>query len=202
MDDKAVDLQGPIALGVMCKAPWAGTSKTRLSPPLSREEAASLSRCFIADIAATVGSSCARLERSRLRYVHSSGSPWRVRRCGARRVRHAATTGDDLSERCANAIEDLPAQGCVGACLLNADSPTLPAVTLEAAIVGAASAGRSGSTRPGARRRLLSDRFETQCSGDVPLNPLEHWAGDGCYRGQSRRAWTGDRAIAGMVRCR
>ena len=32
-----------------------GTSKTRLSPPLSQEEAASLSRCFIADIAATVG---------------------------------------------------------------------------------------------------------------------------------------------------
>ena len=136
MDDKAVDLQGPIALGVMCKAPWAGTSKTRLSPPLSQEEAASLSRCFIADIAATVGALAPDLNaRGFVMFTppeaHGAFEVWRPP--GSACCHNGAIT----CECCANAIEDLTAQGCVGACLLNADSPTLPAVTLEAAIVAA-----------------------------------------------------------------
>jgi hypothetical protein len=135
MDDKAVDLQGPIALGVMCRAPWAGTSKTRLSPPLSQEEAASLSRCFIADIAATVGALAPDLNaRGFVMFTppEAHGAFEGVAPAGFGML---PQRGNNLSERCANAIEDLMAQGCVGACLLNADSPTLPAVTLEAAIV-------------------------------------------------------------------
>ena len=56
MDEGPSDLVGSIALGIMCKAPSAGTSKTRLSPPLSRDEAAALARCFIADVANVVAS--------------------------------------------------------------------------------------------------------------------------------------------------
>jgi rSAM/selenodomain-associated transferase 1 len=132
--DEGSDLPGSIALGIMCKAPSAGTTKTRLSPPLSRDEAAELSRCFIADVANVVG-----------------GLPPELGVCGflvftpseAERAFEGLLPGgfgllpqrgEDLSERCANALEDLLAQGCAGACLLNSDSPTLPTAPLEAAV--------------------------------------------------------------------
>ena len=134
MNDKACDHQGPIALGVMCKAPTAGISKTRLSPPLCRDEAAWLSRCFIADVAAIIGSLAPDFDgRGFVVFAPPEGQ-------GAFEGMTPAgfgilpQRGDDLSERCGNAIEDLLAEGCASACLLNADSPTLPVATLEAAI--------------------------------------------------------------------
>jgi len=42
------------AMGIVIKAPRAGFSKTRLSPPLSQEEAASISRCFLKDTTAVI----------------------------------------------------------------------------------------------------------------------------------------------------
>jgi hypothetical protein len=135
MDDKAVDLQGPIALGVMCKAPWAGTSKTRLSPPLSREEAASLSRCFIADTAATVGGLAPDLDVRGFVVLTPPESSGSFEGLLPSAFQTLPQRGDDLSERCANAMEDLLARGFAGACLLNADSPTLPAATLDAAVL-------------------------------------------------------------------
>ena len=44
-----------IAVGIICKTPRAGLSKTRLSPPLRPEDCAALSECFIRDLAATIG---------------------------------------------------------------------------------------------------------------------------------------------------
>src|SRR4051812_40627549 len=45
---------GFTALAVMTKAPQAGRVKTRLTPPLSPEEAASLNTCFLQDTAAAI----------------------------------------------------------------------------------------------------------------------------------------------------
>src|SRR5947208_13167067 len=42
------------ALAVMTKAPQAGRVKTRLTPPLSPEEAAALNICFLRDTAAAI----------------------------------------------------------------------------------------------------------------------------------------------------
>jgi glycosyltransferase A (GT-A) superfamily protein (DUF2064 family) len=42
------------AMGIMIKAPEASSSKTRLSPPISLEEAASISRCFLKDTTAAI----------------------------------------------------------------------------------------------------------------------------------------------------
>src|SRR5438046_2865842 len=44
----------PVAIGIFCKTPAAGQSKTRLSPPLRPEECAALSACFIRDLSATI----------------------------------------------------------------------------------------------------------------------------------------------------
>ena len=41
------------ALVIMTKAPRAGQVKTRLTPPLTREEAAALNICFLRDISAS-----------------------------------------------------------------------------------------------------------------------------------------------------
>ena len=41
---------------MVCKTPIAGQSKTRLSPPLTAEQCAGLSACFIRDVAATIDS--------------------------------------------------------------------------------------------------------------------------------------------------
>src|SRR5213079_1756444 len=46
---------GLTALAVMTKAPRAGQVKTRLSPPLSPEEAASLNVCFLRDTVTAIG---------------------------------------------------------------------------------------------------------------------------------------------------
>ena len=43
-----------VAIGIFCKTPAPGLSKTRLSPPLRPEECAALSACFIRDLAGTV----------------------------------------------------------------------------------------------------------------------------------------------------
>src|SRR5436190_22393711 len=46
--------RGFCALGVMTKAPRAGEVKTRLTPPLSAEEAAALNICFLRDTASAI----------------------------------------------------------------------------------------------------------------------------------------------------
>jgi glycosyltransferase A (GT-A) superfamily protein (DUF2064 family) len=43
-----------IAIGIFCKTPAPGVSKTRLSPPLRPDECAAISACFIRDLAATI----------------------------------------------------------------------------------------------------------------------------------------------------
>lgn len=46
---------GRIAVGIMCRTPAPGLSKTRLSPPLRPDECASISACFIRDLSRTIG---------------------------------------------------------------------------------------------------------------------------------------------------
>ena len=42
------------AIGIICKAPRAGASKTRLIPILGPDQAAQASGCFLRDLAATI----------------------------------------------------------------------------------------------------------------------------------------------------
>ena len=43
------------AIGIMCKAPRPGRTKTRLAATIGREAAAALSACFLKDVAAAIG---------------------------------------------------------------------------------------------------------------------------------------------------
>src|ERR1700737_2364895 len=46
------------ALGIMTKAPQAGKVKTRLTPPLTTEEAAELNVCFLRDLSDSISEAC------------------------------------------------------------------------------------------------------------------------------------------------
>ena len=59
--DRSAQSQVPpnlCALGIMTKAPQPGKVKTRLTPPLSPEEAAQLNSCFLRDLAHSISAAC------------------------------------------------------------------------------------------------------------------------------------------------
>src|SRR5262249_41451371 len=65
---------GLCALAVMTKAPEAGRVKTRLTPPLTPEEAAELNKCFLRDTAAAISHSCSSRPLGNSIASHSEGA--------------------------------------------------------------------------------------------------------------------------------
>ena len=125
---------GLTAFALMAKAPRVGRVKTRLIPPLSPEDAAELSRCFIRDMAENV----AEIARSQRGVGVVAFTP----------PEDAAAfdgllplgfhllpqRGADLGERLLHAAEDLLGADFASLCLINADSPTLPQARLAEAM--------------------------------------------------------------------
>jgi hypothetical protein len=117
----------------MCKAPVEGACKTRLCPPLSAREAAELSRCFIADVAAVIDG--VRPDGGIGVAVYApAGGEAAFDGLLPPHFRMLAQRGADLGARLLHATEDLLAAGHAGVCLINADSPTLPAALLRRAV--------------------------------------------------------------------
>jgi rSAM/selenodomain-associated transferase 1 len=121
------------ALVMMAKVPRIGTVKTRLTPLLNDEQAATLSRCFIRDMAANIGG----LTRDRrligvVAYTPAGEESAFVGLLPSQF--HLLTQrGADLGERLSHAAEDLFAAGFCAVCLINSDSPTLPQSILSQA---------------------------------------------------------------------
>ena len=121
------------AIAIMAKAPRIGRVKTRLAPPLSAEAAAELSACFIQDAADKIIAAA----RSLPIHGHVAYSPpdaaaeFRALLPGAIRLLPSRRAG--LGTSLADAVHDLLAAGYGSACLVNADSPTLPTELLLAA---------------------------------------------------------------------
>src|SRR5512144_340477 len=123
-----------IAFGIMCKAPINGVSKTRLCPPLTPAEAAQLSRCFIADVAAALDSVPAEAGGCGIAVSTPAGAESAFEGLLPQRFGMLLQRGADLGERLQGATEDLLAAGFAGVCLINSDSPTLPTALLERAV--------------------------------------------------------------------
>ena len=129
------------ALAVMTKMPAAGSSKTRLSPPLTPPEAAALSECFLRD-------TCDNIVR-----IASDGradgvavyTPVGAEDVYAELLPSAFSLipqrGESFGERLFHASEDLIALGYDSLCLIDSDSPTLPAEFLRAAVKALARPG-------------------------------------------------------------
>jgi hypothetical protein len=146
--------RGLCALAVMTKAPQAGRVKTRLVPPLTPEEAAELNRCFLRDTAIAISSVCS----GGLRWPNADdtqllpGAQKAPPQCGPVAVytpvgAESAYTdvlpadfsllpqrGDEFGERLYFAVEDLFKCGFESVCLIDSDSPTVPAENVEQAV--------------------------------------------------------------------
>ena len=135
--------RGLCALAVMTKAPQAGRVKTRLVPPLTPGEAAELNKCFLRDTIAAISTACSR------RPVGDEGkttcsSPIAVYTpVGAESAytdvlpadfRLLPQRGDEFGERLYFAVEDLFKCGFDSLCLIDSDSPTVPAENFEQAV--------------------------------------------------------------------
>jgi rSAM/selenodomain-associated transferase 1 len=143
--------RGICALAVMTKAPQAGRVKTRLVPPLTPEEAAELNKCFLRDTATAISSVC---EEGKRDFKTEAGASHAEAATGARGI--AVYTpigaesdyndilpadfsllpqrGEKFGERLYFAVEDLFNCGFESVCLIDSDSPTVPAENFQQAV--------------------------------------------------------------------
>src|SRR5262249_5409472 len=150
------DARSLCALAVMTKAPQAGRVKTRLVPPLSPEEAAELNKCFLRDTATAISRTCSPDQSGRPPNAASArsdpGAPRAPQQsCGVAvytpvgaesaytdilppDFRLLPQRGDQFGERLYLAVEDLSKCGFESVCLIDSDSPTVPAENFAEAV--------------------------------------------------------------------
>jgi uncharacterized protein len=121
-----------VAIGIFCKTPTAGQSKTRLSPPLRPEECAALSACFICDLAVTVDEVVRGGGAIGYAVYTPVGTEAALRALLPPGFRLLPQRDGELSTRLVAATRELLARHA-GVILVNADSPTLPVSILRAA---------------------------------------------------------------------
>jgi rSAM/selenodomain-associated transferase 1 len=130
----------------MAKAPRPGRVKTRLSPPLTPEQASTLNICFIRDTTENIhqvteaGNSAGIVVYTPVadEAAFDGILPAAFQLLGQR--------GDGFGERLLHACEDLFACGFSAVCLIDSDSPTMPQDALLQAV--------SSLSRPGDRMVL------------------------------------------------
>ncbi|MGE5212178.1 MAG: TIGR04282 family arsenosugar biosynthesis glycosyltransferase [Nitrospirota bacterium] len=142
------------ALAVMTKVPQPGRVKTRLTPPLTPEQAAELNKCFLRDTAVAI--SIASSGGLRPPKVGSARIPAGAHRAPPQGCGIAVYTpvgaesayidilpadfsllpqrGDNFGERLYFAVEDLFKCGFGSVCLIDSDSPTVPSENFAEAV--------------------------------------------------------------------
>jgi hypothetical protein len=125
---------GQCALAVMAKAPRPGNVKTRLSPPLTLDQSAAVNICFLRDttenIAALATSGSAAGIISYTPVGDEALFDDLLPACFAL----IPQRGDGFGERLLATAEDLLACGYGSVCLIDSDSPTVPAAAFQQAI--------------------------------------------------------------------
>ena len=125
---------GACAFAVMAKAPRIGEVKTRLVPPLGAEEAANFSACFLKDIIANFIAAAKNAPVEGYVAYSPPGSEALFRDLVLPEILLLPPRRIGLGDSLLHAAEDLLAAGYCGACLVNADSPTLPTSILIEAV--------------------------------------------------------------------
>jgi len=129
------------ALGIMTKAPQAGKVKTRLVPPLTPEEAAELNICCLRDLAGSISQACLESSAQGVGVYTPLGSESVYERILPKGFFLVPQRGHEFGERLIFAAEDLFEVGFASVCLINSDSPTVPASTFVEAANDLAKAG-------------------------------------------------------------
>lgn len=126
------------AMTVMAKAPRAGRVKTRLSPPLALEQTAALNICFLRDttenLAAIPGSA------GLISYT-PQGDEALFDGLLPETFGLVLQRGDGFGERLLAAAQDVLAIGYGSVCLIDSDSPTVPAGAFAQAVEALAQPG-------------------------------------------------------------
>ena len=126
--------KGFCALAVMAKAPRPGKVKTRLSPPLTIEQSAALNICFLKDTAENIASVCREGKAAGLVSYTPLGDEALFDGILPAHFSLVPQRGDGFGERLLFAAQDILACGYGSVCLIDSDSPTVPAAAFEQAI--------------------------------------------------------------------
>jgi rSAM/selenodomain-associated transferase 1 len=127
---------GGCALAVMAKAPRPGKVKTRLSPPLTLDQTAALNICFLKDTTENIAAVCAGKRGSAAGLISYTpvGDEGLFDGILPGSFALIAQRGDAFGERLLAAAEDILACGFDSVCLIDSDSPTVPAAAFEQAV--------------------------------------------------------------------
>lgn len=118
--------KGLCALAVMTKAPRAGQVKTRLTPPLTPEEAAALNICFLRDTTAAISSTALNGGARGIAVYTPRGDESAYTGILPAEFELVPQRGEAFGERIVFAMEDLFRLGFESVCLIDSDSPTVP----------------------------------------------------------------------------
>ena len=122
------------AIGIICKAPQPGQSKTRLATAIGEVAASELSACFLRDVAAAIEAIPEALGRRGYGVYAPAGTEQIMRRLLPAGFGLLLQAGDDLGHVLLGATRALLEAGHDCVLLVNGDSPTLPAHLLVQAV--------------------------------------------------------------------
>ncbi|HJT80693.1 MAG TPA: TIGR04282 family arsenosugar biosynthesis glycosyltransferase [Chthoniobacterales bacterium] len=129
------------ALGIMTKAPEAGKVKTRLTPPLTSNEAAALNECFLRDLSRSIADAAEQSPARGVAIYTPVGKESVYDDILAEGFVMIPQRGDGFGERLSHAVTDLLSAGFGSVCLINSDSPTVPAQSFAEAATELAKPG-------------------------------------------------------------
>jgi rSAM/selenodomain-associated transferase 1 len=125
---------GSAAIGIMCKAPVPGRTKTRLAAVIGPQRAADLSACFLRDIAATIEAVPDGLGRRGYGVYAPAGAEAQLREILPPSFGLLLQADANFDNVLIGAVRDLLGRGHDCVILVNSDGPTLPARLLLEAI--------------------------------------------------------------------
>lgn len=131
---RSEDRRSLCALAVMAKAPRAGKVKTRLSPPLTLEQSAALNICFMRDTTSNIADVVQAGFAEGLICYTPVGDEVAFAGLLPEGFSLIPQRGDGFGDRLLSAVEDILACGYGAVCLIDSDSPTLPAAVLRQAV--------------------------------------------------------------------
>ncbi|NYF90249.1 TIGR04282 family arsenosugar biosynthesis glycosyltransferase [Tunturiibacter empetritectus] len=131
---KDATLASVCALAVMAKAPRPGKVKTRLAPPLTLEQSAAINTCFLKDTTANIAALQPKGHSAGVISYTPIGDEALFDGLLPPEFSLIPQRGDSFGERLLASAEDLLACGFGAVCLIDSDSPTVPAAAFSQAV--------------------------------------------------------------------
>lgn len=127
---------GRIGVGLMCKAPRIGVSKTRLAAAIGAERAAAFSAAFLRDMAALLEDLAAEESVDLFAFFAPADAEAELRALLPQRMSLHVQDGRGLGEAMAGALTHMLARTPAGAVVIGSDLPSLPLSCLVEAVRG------------------------------------------------------------------